>query len=58
MIENHNRMQKNDLVIEKYWVTQSGYFRLATTVVLGMRIQYVKLLLCCGISELNRDKGI
>ena len=31
-IENHNMMQQSDLSLEKYWVTQSGYFRLATTV--------------------------
>ena len=24
-------MRQSDLVLEKYWVTHSGYFRLATT---------------------------
>ena len=43
-IENQNRMRQSDLFLEKYWVTQSGYFRLATTVVLGMGITDGKLL--------------
>ena len=51
-------MQKSDLVLEKYWVTRSGYFRLATTVALGMGISYGKLLLCHGISEESEDKKI
>ena len=37
-IDNHNRMRQSDLSLEKYWVTQSGYFRPATTVALGMVI--------------------
>ena len=37
-IDNHNRMRQYDVSLEKYWVTQSGYFRLATTVALGMGI--------------------
>ena len=37
-IENHNRMRKSGLSLDKYWETQSGYFRLATTVVFGMGI--------------------
>ena len=43
-IDNHNRMWQSDLALEKYWVTQSGYFRLATTVVLGMGITDRKLI--------------
>ena len=31
-IDNQNRMRQSDLSLEKYWVTQSGYFILATTV--------------------------
>ena len=31
-IENHNRMRQYDIALDKYWVTQSGYFRVATTV--------------------------
>ena len=42
-------MRKSDLAPDKYWVTQSGYFRLATTVALGMVIKYGKLLLYTGI---------
>ena len=43
-IDDHNRMWESDLVLDKYWVTQSGYFRLATTVVLGMGITDRKLI--------------
>ena len=39
-------MEKSDLAPEKYWVTQSGYFRLETTVALGMGITDGKFLLC------------
>ena len=49
-IDNQNRMQQSDLLLEKYWVTQSGYFRLATTVVLGMGIIDGKLLYCHGVA--------
>ena len=37
-IDNQNMMFQSDLVLEKYRVTHSGYFRLATTVALGMGI--------------------
>ena len=43
-IDNPNSMQQYDIVLEKYWVTQSGYFILATTVALGMGIIDGKLL--------------
>ena len=29
-IDNHNRTWQSDIALDKYWVTQSGYFRLAT----------------------------
>ena len=50
-IDNQNRMRQSDLALDKYWVTQSGYFRLSTTVTLGMGIIDTKLLLCHVISE-------
>ena len=31
-IENRNRMRQYDILMDKYWVTQSRYFRLSTTV--------------------------
>ena len=37
-IDNRNRMWQSYLSLEKYWVTQRSYFRLATTVALGMGI--------------------
>ena len=52
-IDNHNRMCQSYLLLEKYWVTQSGYFRLATTVALGMDIADGKLLYCYGVAEGN-----
>ena len=44
-------MHQHELELEKYWVKQSGYFRLDNTVVLGMVITYGKLLLCNGIFQ-------
>ena len=37
-IDNHNKIRKYGLALEKYWATNTGYFRLATTVALGMVI--------------------
>ena len=51
-------MQESDIEIDKYLITQSGYFRLATTVVLGMGITDEELLFCHGISEGSVDKEI
>ena len=55
---NHNMMRRYDLEVDKYRVKQSGYFRLATTVSLGVGITYGKLLFCHGISEERSDKKI
>ena len=49
-------MRQYDIALEKCWVTQSGYFRLATTVELGMVITDWKLLYCHGVSEVNVDR--
>ena len=57
-IDNRNSMWQSDLVLDKYLVTQSGYFRLATTVVLGVGITYGKLLYCHVASEGNAEKKI
>ena len=57
-IDNQNRMLQSDLALEKYWVTQSGYVRLVTTMVLDMGIAYGKLLYCQGVAEGNVDKKI
>ena len=57
-LENHNRMPQSDMALEKYWITQSGCFRLATTVALGMGIIYGNLLYCHGVAEGNVDKKI
>ena len=51
-------MQQSDIALEKYWVTQSGCFRLATTVELGMYITNRKLLYFYGVSEGNVDKKL
>ena len=45
-------------MLDKYWATQSEYFRLATIVALGMVIEYGKILFCHGLSEEDVDKKI
>ena len=57
-IDNNKSMRKSDLALDKYWVTQSGYFRLAITVALGVGITDGKLLFCHGISEQIMDSKI
>ena len=57
-IYNNNRMQKSGLALEKYWLAQGGYFRLATKVALCMGITDGKLLYCHGILEESMDKTI
>ena len=49
-------MSQYGLALEKYWVTQIGYFRLVNTVALGMGITDGKILLCNGISEGSKEK--
>ena len=56
MIYNHNSIRQSDLALEKYWVTHSGHFRLATKVVLGVDITCGKILFCHVISEVIVDK--
>ena len=51
-------MWQYDLALDKYCVTQSGYFRLATEVVLGTCIKYGRLLFWHGISERSADKKL
>ena len=55
-IENQNRMLQSGLALDIYQLTQTGYFRLATTVTLCMGIADGKLLLCHGISYQSKDK--
>ena len=54
-IDNTNCMRQSDLV-DKYWVTHSGNFRLATTVELGMGITDEKISIFHGILEWSKDK--
>ena len=51
-------MRQFDLALDKYWVTQSSYFRIKTTVALDMVIIDGKLLLYHGISEGSVDNQI
>ena len=51
-------MRKSDIALEKKWVTQSGSFRLATTLVFSMGIPDGMLQFCHGISEESVDKTI
>ena len=43
-------MRQSDLVLDQYWLTQSGYSGIANTVSLGMGIANTELLLWHGIS--------
>ena len=49
-------MQQYYLDLDKYWVKQSGYFRLATAVKFGMVITDGKLLYYHGVAEGNVDR--
>ena len=49
-------MWQSYIVLDKYWVTQSDYFRLETTLALVMGVAYGKLLFCHGILEYSVDK--
>ena len=51
-------MRQYDIALYKYWVTQSGHFRLLTTVALGMGITDEKFLYCHGVAKGNEDKKI
>ena len=57
-IDNHNGMHQSDLSVEKYWVTYSGSFRIATGVVLGVVTTYQNIRFYCGILDQSRDKEI
>ena len=57
-IKNHNRMRQYDLDIDKYWVSQSVCFILATTVALIIIIVDGKQIFYHVISERNTDKKI
>ena len=58
VIDINNKMHYYDPSVDKYWLTQSGYFRLANKMVLGVGIKDTKLLFCHGISEINKYKKI
>ena len=57
-IDNNHSMRQSDISLEEYLVTQSGYFRLATAVALGMGIADGKPLFCHGVSQESVDKKI
>ena len=57
-IEQHKKMWQCDLALEKYLVTQTTYFRIGTTVALGMEIADATFLFCHSIEMGNKDKGI
>ena len=58
MIDQHYNMRQYDLLLEKDWATQSGYFRPATKMVLGMGITNAELMLYHDISEQKRGNTI
>ena len=47
-------MQKFDLELEKYWVTRSGFFRLATTVALMGNLFSWNFTFKCGQEIYNK----
>ena len=51
-------MWQSDISLEKYRVTQSGYFILATTVALGMGITDGKIQYYHGGAQGNEEKKI
>ena len=55
-IDWHRNMQKYESVLEKYWLKQSSYFRIRTTVEWGMGMVDAKLSFCHVLSWGNRDK--
>ena len=57
-MDNHNSIHQSGKELEKYWVTQGGYFRLATTLLMGMGIADGNILLCNDISKKIKDKTI
>ena len=57
-IDNHNMIWRSDLALEKYWVTKSGYFRLATTAALVVGISDGELLLYQIISDQSKENNI
>ena len=57
VIEN-NFIRQSDLVLEKYLVTHSGYFRLENIVEFSIGITYGNALFCHDISMVNRYKKI
>ena len=57
-IDNQNIIRESDLALCKYWVKQSVYFRLATTVELGVVIIDVKIQYCHGVVEGNMYRVI
>ena len=57
-IDNTNRIQQSELALEKYGVTQSGDFWIATTLALGMGITDGKLLICHEIPKESVNKKI
>ena len=57
-IFNYNSMRHSELSLDKYWVTQSGYFILETTVELGMQIADADLLLFHDIPYKIKNKTL
>ena len=57
-IDNQNIMRQFYPALDKYWVIQSGYFILTTTVALGMGITEGKILSCHDILEEIEDNKL
>ena len=56
-VDTHNHSRQNTLKLEKWWVTQSGYFRIATTF-LGITVTDAWKCFCHGVKRSHEDKDI
>ena len=57
-IDSHNKPRHLNLAMENFWVTQCGWLRLCTTVVMDMKINNCWKLFRYGISRDPYDKFI
>ena len=57
-VDYHNKLRQSDLALDKWWVTQCGWLRLCTTVVMGMNITNCWKLFSYGVKRDHYDKLI
>ena len=57
-VDSHNKSRQSDLVLEKWWVTQCGWLRICTTVVMVMTITNCWKLFRYGVKRERYGKLI